>query len=105
MSNPSVTVIRSSRPVTVTQTINGVFVASPGPQGPPGPAGPPGGSFYAEEDFVTTSSVVFNHNLGSYPNITILIGGVVVEADVTHNSVNQVSVLFATPQTGKVVAS
>lgn len=105
MSNNTVVVTRSSRPVTVIQKTSGVTVNSQGPQGPPGIQGPAGGSFYAEEDFSSTSSVVFNHNLNGYPSITVIIGGISVEADITYNSVNQVSVLFATSQSGKVVAS
>lgn len=59
-------------------------------------------------DFVFTQSSAsatwtVNHNLGVRPTATILSpGGVEVEATVVHISVNQLQVLFASPQTGSV---
>lgn len=109
MSLPnSVTVLQQNNRVVVTQSTNQVIVKTPGPQGLIGPAGPPGpaaSTFYVDEDFTSTSSVVFNHNLNGYPHITVIIDGEEVDADITYNSLNQVTVGFPSPQSGKVVAS
>jgi hypothetical protein len=44
---------------------------------------------------------IINHNLGRRPLISVLSpGGVEVEAEVVHVSINQAQVLFATPTTG-----
>lgn len=82
-----------------------VSVSTPGPAGPAGPQGPAGtsGGTRIEESFTSTSVVVVGHNLGYEPITSVIIGGEEVEADVTHNSINQLTVTFAAPQTGKVV--
>lgn len=72
-----------------------------GPQGPPGA---PGGSRF-ELEFTNTSVVVVNHNLGAYVNPTIIVDGEEIEADVTYASINQLTVTFASPKTGRIVCS
>lgn len=112
-SSPSNRVIVTSTPVsvlvspgvqvieTITESVE-VIITSPGPQGPPGPPGPAGGATF-EQDFVNASTVLAVHGLGRYPGVVIIIDGIEVEADVTYNDINSVTVVFGTPYSGKLV--
>lgn len=88
----------------MTESENVVIVTSPGPQGPPGPAGADGSSGGLAYSFVqaSPSSVwVINHLLNSYPTTTVIIGGEEWLADVSFNSLDQITVTFASPQSGR----
>lgn len=98
-SNNEIVVTVYQPKVTVTATPNQVTVGSPGPQGPIGPPGPAGGSFFEEVWSSPVTTVIVNHNLNRYPSVTIIIGGFSVGADVTYNTLNQLTVSFGTPQT------
>lgn len=87
-----------------------VVVSSPGPQGPAGPPGPtgPGGAASNSYSFTQSSPSavwVVNHNLGFYANVSVIVGGEEVDADVTYNSVNSLTVSFASPQAGMAICS
>jgi len=50
------------------------------------------------------SNWIIDHNLNKYPQITLLDDeGNMIEADVFYNNVNQVTVVFAEPISGKAV--
>lgn len=77
-----------------------------GPRGEQGEQGPPGESG-AFSDFTQTFSAaaewVVNHNLGRKPLVAVSsTGGVEVEANVVHMSVNQLRVFFTVPLAGEV---
>lgn len=94
-------------PATTLQVVQEditLSVASPGPQGSPGPPGPPGGARF-ELAFTAANPVVVNHNLDTYPHVTVVIGGQSVDVDVTFASRNQATITFASPQTGTVEMS
>lgn len=53
---------------------------------------------------VSASSWIIDHNLNKYPQVTIIDDeGNQVEADVLYGTLNQVTVMFAEPQSGKAV--
>jgi hypothetical protein len=80
----------------------------PGPIGPPsivpGPQGPPGasGSTYIHTQGVPDVHWVIPHNLNWWPSVTVVdTGGTVIEPDVHYDTVNQVTLLFGSPTSGK----
>jgi hypothetical protein len=70
-------------------------------------AGPPGaaaGSF--SQPFTNQSSVTVNHNLGKKPAVTVIdSAGDECEGQVTHNSANQLTVVFSSSFTGTILCS
>ena len=73
-----------------------VEVLIPGPQGPAG-----SGSAYVHTQGSAATTWTINHNLGFRPGVTVLsVGGVEVEAEVTHVSVNQAVVSFVSATAG-----
>lgn len=68
-----------------------------------GPAGPAGTAFTHTQS-VTSSTWSITHNLGRLPNVTIYIGGIQVEADVSA-TITTASVSFPSPQSGIAVLS
>lgn len=72
--------------------------------GAPGPAGPAGDSSIKINQLVASDSWTINHNLGRNPLVTVLsVGGVEVEATVTHTSLNQLIVSFNIPTAGSAL--
>lgn len=65
----------------------------------------PSGFYYAHDQALPASEWTVPHNLGLRPNVSVLIGDELVEADTTHLDLNTVRVAFPSPQTGKVVCS
>lgn len=85
-----------------------VLVGPPGPTGPAGPPGTPaGGSFsYVHDQTSPSSTWVIVHNLNGYPNITTVdSGGNELHGGVDYDSLNQITVTFSSPQTGKAYLS
>lgn len=77
----------------------------PGPQGPQGPTGPTGGNQYVHVQSSALVTWTVNHNLGHYPDVTILsVGGIEVVAGIAHQSLNQFLVTFASAQSGQAIA-
>jgi hypothetical protein len=109
MADISITIDESPIAVTVEDTdITVVVSGAPGPAGPEGPAGPqglPGGSSYSHIENSPASDWVINHNLNRYPHVTVIVSGTEVDADVTYNSLNQVTVSFGSPQSGRAELS
>ena len=100
-SNPTPVVVRrdGGAAVVVTQPTNTVVVAV-AQQGPRGPQGAPGsGSVHLQLSAELTWTI--NHNLGIRPGVDITdTGGMAVNADVLHTSVNQTVVSFVVPTAG-----
>lgn len=93
-----VTEDRSFNTVAAGNTIVEVLV-----EGPQGPSGSGGG--VGAEAIMTQSSPsvdwVFNHNMGRYPDITVVIGGRTISGLEIYNvSVNQAIIHFSSPQAG-----
>lgn len=79
---------------------------TPGPQGATGPQGPPGpagtGTTFVHTQAPLSSSWVIVHNLNRNPSVVVVDSGdSVVIADVEYDSVNQVTVTFGSPTSGK----
>lgn len=99
-----ITISNQPAPVTVTQDVNEVSVATPGPRGPQGiqgPPGVPGGTIYVHTEGSASSTWVVNHNLGVKPDVTVIVDDEEVFPDVVHNSDNQCSLVFSTPRAGE----
>lgn len=65
-----------------------------GPEGPIGPPGPNGAGFNFTQA-VPSLTWTINHNLGYYPSVELFsVGGLEIDADVQHVSVNQTVVTF-----------
>ena len=92
------------RPVTVRSTK--VQTIAKVERGPPGPPGTGGDSDVFEYSPPTPlSEWIVNHNFGRNPVVSVLSpGGVEVEAEVVHMTVNQARVRFNAPQFGKAIA-
>lgn len=76
-----------------------VLEVGQGPSGPPGSGG--GGSAFRFIQGSPLSEWIINHNLGIEPQVEVMSpGSVRVNAEVVHTSINQVRVLFATPNSG-----
>lgn len=76
-----------------------------GPAGPPGPPGSGGGggaSAPVQVNQLTPASLwTINHNLGYRPQVQVFsVGGLRIEADIQHISVNQYQITFVQPVAG-----
>lgn len=57
-----------------------------------------------DRNYISAASWTIDHNLNKYPQITIIDDeGYQIEADVLYGNLNQVTVMFAEPQSGKAV--
>lgn len=103
------TVAELSQALTIQQPVNVVRVTSQGQRGdtgPAGPQGPPGSSSVRfGQDFTAANPVVVNHGLGFYPHVSVIVAGEGVDVDVVYGSLNQVTITFSGPQTGRVELS
>lgn len=71
--------------------------------GPKGAAGEAASLFEFVQSSPLTSWTV-NHNLGRYPDVTVLsVGGAEVEASITSTSINQTIIQFTTPFAGRAL--
>jgi hypothetical protein len=76
-----------------------------GPQGPQGPAGPIGG-FYVHTQNTPASTWVITHNLGVYPQASVLeFGGDTVEGVISYQSANQLTIVFSVSISGTAYIS
>lgn len=94
-----ITTVSDAAQVVVVETTTSLSVTAPGPAGPPGPTGGFTSHFHTQSS--PSSAWVVNHNLGRRCHVTVYVpDGREVEADVVHNSNNQVAITFASPVTG-----
>lgn len=90
-------------PVVVTDPL--VRTLTQVERGPPGPAGSGDGDLFEYSPATASAEWILNHNFGRNPLVSVLSpGGVEVEAEVVHTSLNQSRVLFIAPQLGKAIA-
>jgi hypothetical protein len=76
-----------------------------GPQGPAGPTGPPGGS-YVHTQNTPSNTWVITHNLGIYPQASVLeFGGDSVEGVISYQSANQLTIVFSVSISGTAYIS
>jgi len=86
-------VLGATAPVTVTI---GTFLPVPGPAGASG-----NGARYTHTQATASAIWTANHNLGYRPTVSVFsAGGVEVEAEVLHVSVNQTRISFNVAVTG-----
>lgn len=87
--------------VSNTPQISGIALAVVPTPGPTGPQGPPGAGGFEYAQASASASWSVTHGLGRYPLASeIIVGNEVVHADITYPTVNTVSVVFASPQSG-----
>lgn len=98
--------IQADPPVELEGTGVVLELSALGLQGPKGDTGEPGDDV-APFIFTQASALaewIINHNKGWNPLVTVLSpGGIEVEAQVTHMSVNQTRVYFSSPQAGSAL--
>jgi hypothetical protein len=67
----------------------------------------PGGGgigYVYDRNSVVAATWIIDHNLNKYPQVTLIDDdGFEIEADISYGSLNQVTVTFAEPQSGKAV--
>jgi hypothetical protein len=62
------------------------------------------GGFYYDRNGSPASAWIIDHNLQKYPQVTLIDDqGFEFEADISFNNLNQVTVMFAEPMSGKAV--
>ncbi|GAA2322316.1 hypothetical protein GCM10010149_89350 [Nonomuraea roseoviolacea subsp. roseoviolacea] len=74
----------------------------PGPRGDPGPAGPAGQAIEVAQT-APSASWLITHNLGYFPQVSVVVSGSVVFADVTHLDTDRLAVVFPQPTSGSVL--
>ncbi len=76
----------------------------PGPQGPPGSGS--GGGSYTFSQVLPSATWVIMHNLGFYPNATVVdSGGSEVVGDKVYNSINEITIIFSGAFAGQAFLS
>lgn len=103
MSDEVIIIRQPEHRIVIQETETPVSVSSDGPQGPAGPAGPPGaagGEIYEHVQAVASSTWVVNHDLGVYPDVTVIVDDEEIYPGVVHNSLNQASLVFNSPRAG-----
>jgi hypothetical protein len=98
MSDDEVEVEEVVYDLTVSEVVYDITIQSAGLPGPPGPQGPAGGAQFEETWSSPTTSVVVTHNLHRYPAVVVILAGAPVGADITYNSIDQITVTFLAPQ-------
>lgn len=79
-----------------------VEVVGAGPQGPKGTSG----DLNYIQNFSSTDTVVVAHNFDKYPAVTVIdSAGDEVEGSVAHDSLNQLTITFSAPFSGKVICN
>jgi len=102
--NDNIVVSPVVQTLTVTQTVQSVTVASPGPQGPQGPQGPSGASttlFYVYTQNTPASVWTITHNLGGHPTAVVLdSSGAQCEGTYSYTDNNTMVITFTSAFTG-----
>lgn len=97
---------KSTLEISIEKNLTEVVISQEqGPQGIPGPAGPAGESAdavsYRHIQSVASNSWEINHNLGWYPNITVVdSAGSVVEGEIDYVSENNLTLSFSSSFSG-----
>jgi hypothetical protein len=102
--NVTVTLPPPSAPVAVT--LDYVFadatVSDLGNPGPRGPIGLPGVSApaYLHTQTALAATWIIEHSLNKYPQVTVIVDGGQVFADVTYSTLNRVTIVHGEPTAG-----
>lgn len=94
--------------VVDASSVDVVEIGIAGPQGPPGVQGPPGGATasYVHTQASPASVWTIDHNLGFYPNVTVIDTlGRVVEGEEAYPTVNRVVLTFSAAFSGAAYVS
>jgi hypothetical protein len=116
MSEPVKIIISTPAPVKITaQTIKqakvsvGATIGPPGPQGEKGDKGDPGdgsGLSFVHTQGVASDSWTINHNLGYYPNVTVVDSAKrEVVGDVEYINTNTIQITFSSAFSGEAYCS
>lgn len=97
----AVTQVLQRETLVVPDTEVTIVRAGGGERGPRGRDGADGAieTFRFDQDVIAQTWVI-QHNLGQYPSVSIVIGGLVVEAAVEYVDADLIHVGFSTPQSG-----
>ena len=77
-----------------------------GPIGPTGPAGTPESVSYVHNQAVSSNNWPIAHNLGWYPNITVVdSAGSIVEGHIDYDDENNITLTFSAAFSGKAYLS
>jgi hypothetical protein len=88
--------------VVITETTESLQVITVGTQGVAGVAGTSGDLHYSQ-DFLVTSFITVQHNLGKFPSVTVInSAGDEVEGDVSYIDQNSLTVGFSGAFSGTV---
>ena len=69
-----------------------------------GSGGGVGTGYLYDRNSIVAANWIIDHNLSKYPQVTLIDDeGNLIEADIFYNSLNQVTVTFAEPTSGKAV--
>jgi hypothetical protein len=101
MADPKLVVVREpTNRVVTSRTVQKVVIDTPGPQGPPGV---PGAVTRYSQSFSSASTVIVVHNLNTTtPEVSIWVGNIDVDADISYGDPNTVTIAFGSPQTGRI---
>lgn len=112
---PDEIIVTPSPAITV-----GVYSGQPGPRGVPGPTGPqgpaatneqllaviPAAVSYNHNQIAAATTWTITHNLHFRPNVTVFdSSGTMVEGNVTHTSVDALTITFSVAISGQAVLS
>jgi hypothetical protein len=104
-----VTVVLEVNEVVVEKPTTVLELTAPGPQGPVGPQGSPGaagGSVVSLNQTEPAGTWIIEHNLNRPVFVTVLNSdGDQILTEVDQSDPNTVSIIFATPTSGKAVIS
>lgn len=95
-------VITNNTVVEVAEGETTVIEVDKGLKGDPGTSA---AFYYLHVQTVPSSGWLINHNLGSIPSVSVIIGDEEVDADVHHPDENSTYIEFPSPYTGKAVFS
>lgn len=56
----------------------------------------------SRQDFANQSTIIVTHGLGYVPNVWIVIGGQLIDSEITHNNDLTFTVIFETSETGVI---
>lgn len=95
---PELVEVRTSDKIEIRDRYLDRLEVREGLQGPPGAAGSAPQAFTYEQA-APVASLQIVHSLGFYPNVTVVeIGtGILIDTDVSYNSINDLTLTFATP--------
>lgn len=106
---PVIRIYRSEDIIRVTRRPRTITLKHVGPRGvagPQGPVGPGGIDKTFEQDFISSSLVTVNHNLGKRPAVSVTdTANDVVEGEVHYVDLDTLTISFSTNFSGSVLCN